>query len=58
MNDDYISREEVERAFRLKVKNPNKNYQRGMQDAIDCLIPEVLSKIPAADVQPVKHGSG
>lgn len=52
---EYISREEFERAFKLKVKNPNKDYQRGMQDAIDCLIPEVLSKMPAADVQPVKH---
>lgn len=53
---EYISREKVERAFKLKVKNPNKDYQRGMQDAIDCLVPEVIADIPAADVQPVKHG--
>lgn len=53
---EYISREKVERAFKLKVKNPNKDYQRGMQDAIDCLVPEVIADIPAADVQPVKRG--
>jgi len=50
---EYISREEVERAFKLKVKNPNKDYQRGMQDTIDCLVPEVIADIPSADVQPV-----
>ena len=51
----YISREAVLKAFKLKVKNPKKDYQRGMQDAIDCLIPEVIADIPSADVQPVVH---
>ena len=54
--DEYISREAVLKAFKLKVKNRNKDYQRGMQDAIDCLIPEVIADIPSADVQSVKHG--
>lgn len=54
--NEYISREAVLKAFKLKVKNPKKDYQRGMQDAIDCLIPEVIADIPSADVQPVKHG--
>ena len=53
--DKYISREAVLKAFKLKVKNPKKDYQRGMQDAIDCLVPEVIADIPAADVQLVKH---
>lgn len=54
--NEYISREAVLKAFKLKVKNPKKDYQRGMQDAIDCLIPEVIADIPATDVQPIKHG--
>ena len=54
--NEYISREAVLKAFKLKVKNPKKEYQRGMQDAIDCLIPEVIADIPSADVKPVKHG--
>lgn len=54
--NEYISREAVLKAFKLKVKNPKKDYQRGMQDAIDCLIPEVIADIPSADVKPVKHG--
>lgn len=53
---DYISREVVLKAFKLTVKNPNKDYQRGMQDTIDCLVPEVVADIPSTDVQPVKHG--
>ena len=54
--NDYISREAVLKAFKLIAKNPNKDYQRGMQDVIDCLVPEVIADIPTADVQPVKHG--
>ena len=53
---EYISREAVLKAFKLIAKNPNKDYQRGMQDAIDCLVPEVIADIPAADVQPVTVG--
>lgn len=53
---DYISRESALKAFKLTAKNPNKDYQRGMQDTIDCLVPEVIAGIPAADVQPVRHG--
>lgn len=53
---EYISREATLKAFKLIAKNPNKDYQRGLQDAIDCLVPEVITDIPAADVQPVKHG--
>lgn len=53
---EYISREDVLKAFKLTAKNPNKDYQRGMQDTIDCLVPEVIADIPSADVQPVKHG--
>lgn len=53
---EYISREETLKAFRLTAKNSNKDYQRGLQDAIDCLVPEVIADIPAADVQLVKHG--
>ena len=53
--NEYISREAVLKAFKLKVKNPKKDYQRGMQDAIDCLIPEVIADIPSADVKPVVH---
>lgn len=56
MADEYISREAVLKAFKLIAKNPNKDYQRGMQDTIDCLVPEVIADIPAADVQPVKRG--
>ena len=51
--DDYISREETLKAFRLTAKNSNKDYQRGLQDAIDCLVPEVIADIPSADVQPI-----
>ena len=54
--DEYISRENVLKAFNLIAKNPNKDYQRGMQDTIDCLVPEVIADIPSADVQPVKRG--
>lgn len=54
--DEYISREETLKAFRLTAKNPNKDYQRGMQDTIDCLVPEVIADIPSADVQPVRYG--
>lgn len=54
--DEYISREAVLKAFRITAKNSNKDYQRGLQDAIDCLVPEVIADIPAADVQPVRHG--
>lgn len=54
--DEYISREETLKAFRLTAKNSNKDYQRGLQDAIDCLIPEVIAGIPSADVQPVRYG--
>ena len=53
---EYISRETVLKAFKLTAKNPNKDYQRGMQDTIDCLVPEVIAGIPAADVQPIKKG--
>lgn len=53
---EYISREETLKAFRLTAKNSNKDYQRGLQDAIDCLVPEVIAGIPYANVQPVKHG--
>ena len=53
---EYICREAALKAFKLTAKNPNKDYQRGMQDTIDCLVPEVIADIPAADVQPVKHG--
>lgn len=53
---EYISREAVLRAFKLIAKNSNKDYQRGMQDTIDCLVPEVIADIPAADVQSIKHG--
>jgi hypothetical protein len=53
---EYISREAVLKAFKLKVKNPKKDYQRGMQDAIDCLIPEVIANIPTADVPIVISG--
>lgn len=53
--DEYISREETLKAFRLTAKNPNKDYQRGMQDTIDCLVPEVIADIPSADVQPVNQ---
>ena len=52
---EYIEREKLLKAFKLKVKNPDKRYEKGMQDAIDCLIPEVLADITDADVQPVKH---
>lgn len=53
---EYISREETLKAFRLTAKNSSKDYQRGLQDAIDCLVPEVIAGIPYANVQPVKHG--
>lgn len=54
--NDYIERKVVLKAFKLIAKNLNKDYQRGMQDTIDCLVPEVIADIPIADVQPVKHG--
>ena len=38
--DEYICREDVLKAFKLIAKNPNKDYQRGMQDTIDCLLRE------------------
>jgi hypothetical protein len=50
---EYISREAVLKAFKLIAKNPNKDYQRGMQDAIDCLVPEVIADIPTVDEQPL-----
>ena len=53
---EYISRLAALKAFKLTAKNPNKDYQRGLQDAIDCLVPEVIAGIPSADVQPVKRG--
>jgi DNA-directed RNA polymerase subunit RPC12/RpoP len=54
--DEYISKDAVLKAFKLTAKNPNKDYQRGIQDTIDCLVPEVIADIPTADVQPVKRG--
>lgn len=52
---DYLSREEILRVFdNLTVKNPDDKYQHGMQDAIDCLIPEVINGMEVADT--VKHG--
>lgn len=52
---DYLSREEILRVFdNLTVKNPDDKYQHGMQDAIDCLIPEVINGMEAAYT--VKHG--
>lgn len=54
--NEYISREAVLKAFRITAKNSNKDYQRGLQDAIGCLVPEVIANIPSADVQPVMHG--
>ena len=52
---DYLSREEILRVFdNLTVKNPDDKYQHGMQDAIDCLIPEVINGMESADT--VKHG--
>lgn len=53
--DEYISREAVIKAFKLVAKNPNKDYQRGMQDTIDCLVPEVIADIPSADVQEKRY---
>ena len=51
---DYLSREEILRVFdNLTVKNPDDKYQHGMQDAIDCLIPEVINGMEAADAQPL-----
>lgn len=52
---EYISKESVLKAFKLTAKNPNKDYQRGMQDTIDCLVPEVIADIPTADVQPIVY---
>ena len=55
---DYLSREEILRVFdNLTVKNPDDKYQHGMQDAIDCLIPEVINGMEAKDVQFLKHGT-
>jgi hypothetical protein len=54
--DEYISKDAVLKAFKLTANNPNKDYQRGIQDTIDCLVPEVIADIPTADVQPVVHG--
>ena len=52
---DYLSRKEILRVFdNLTVKNPDDKYQHGMQDAIDCLIPEVINEMESADT--VKHG--
>lgn len=54
---DYLSREEILRVFdNLTVKNPDDKYQHGMQDAIDCLIPEVINGMEAKDVQPIRRG--
>ena len=54
---DYLSREEILQVFdNLTVKNPDDKYQHGMQDTIDCLIPEVINGMEAKDVQPLKHG--
>lgn len=54
---NYLSRKEILRVFdNLTVKNPDDKYQHGMQDAIDCLIPEVINGMEASDVQPVRHG--
>ena len=53
---DYLSRAEILRVFgNLTVKNPDDKYQHGMQDAIECLIPEVINGMEAADVQTVEH---
>ncbi len=54
--NDYISRDALLKAFKLNAKSSNKDYQRGMQDAIDWLLPKVIADIPTAYVQPVKHG--
>ena len=53
---EYIEREAVLKAFRLMAKNPDKRYEKGMQDTIDCLVPQVIADIPTADVKPVKRG--
>ena len=53
---EYIERETLLKAFRLIAKNPDKRYEKGMQDTIDCLVPQVIADVPSADVQPVKRG--
>lgn len=52
---EYIEREVLLKAFRLIAKNPDKRYEKGMQDTIDCLVPQVIADAPSADVQPVKE---
>ena len=53
---EYIEREALLKAFRLIAKNPDKRYEKGMQDTIDCLVPQVIADVPTADVQPVRRG--
>lgn len=52
----YIEKEALLKAFKLKVTNPDKRYEKGMQDAIDCLIPEVIANMTTVDIQPTKRG--
>ena len=54
---EYIERDAVLKAFRLTAKNPDKRYEKGMQDTIDCLVPQVIADVPTADVQPVDKDS-
>ena len=53
---EYLERDVILKAFKLIAKNSDKRYEKGMQDAIDWLIPRVIADIPVAEVQPVKHG--
>jgi hypothetical protein len=39
----------------LKARGTNINYVKGLQDAIDDYLPQIIDDVPTIDAEPVKH---
>jgi hypothetical protein len=40
----------------LKARGTNINYVKGLQDAIDDYLPQIIDDVPTIDAEPVRHG--
>jgi hypothetical protein len=39
----------------LKARGTNINYVKGLQDAVDDYLPQIIDDVPTIDAEPVKH---
>lgn len=53
--DEYISREEVVKEIKSRIFAADDAWESGYNTAMEGIM-EWIKSIPAADVQPVKHG--